>query len=89
MSMKGSNERKTMNPAHTESFLFLRIIFTGLFVGVLIAGAYLVKNHERFFGVDPGMPSENESSRGYSRLQVFVIWAHVAALTGAFALLLH
>ena len=35
------------------------------------------------------MPSENSSSRSYGKMQVLVIWAHVAALTGAFAFLLH
>ena len=72
-----------------ESFLFLRLIFTGLFVGTLCAGVYLFKNFHRIFGVDPDMPSENGSSRAYSKMQVFAILGHAVLLTGAFALLLH
>ena len=67
----------------------IQIAFTVLFIGTLFAGVYLMRNYERLFGVDPNIPSENSSARSYSKLQVFVIWAHAAALTGAFALLLH
>lgn len=73
----------------TDAFQFVRVIFTFLFIGTLVAGVYLLRNYERLFGKDPNMPSENSSSRAYSKLQIFVIWAHAVALTGAFALLLH
>jgi hypothetical protein len=73
----------------SEILLFIRIIFTGLFLLSLFAGVYLLKNYERLFGVDPSMPSEGSSSRAYSKVQVFSIWAHATVLTGAFALLLH
>ena len=72
-----------------EPFLFLRLIFTGLFIGTLCAGYYLFRNFHRLFGVDPNMPSENGSHRAYSKMQVFVVWGHAVLLTGAFALLLH
>ena len=72
-----------------ESFLFLRLIFTGLFLGTLFAGFHLFRNFHRLFGVDPNMPSENSSHRAYSKMQVFVVWGHAVLLTGAFALLLH
>ncbi len=72
-----------------EPLLFIQIIFTGLFVLTLFAGGYLVLNFERFFGPDPDVPSENSSSRAYSRMQVLMVWLHAVALTGAFALLLH
>jgi hypothetical protein len=72
-----------------EIFLFVRIIFTGLFVVTLLAGVFLFKNYQRLFGVDPDMPSEGESSRAYSKVQVFSVWGHAVLLTGAFALLLH
>ena len=72
-----------------ESLLVIRVVFTGLFFVTLFAGAYLFKNFERIFGADPGMPSEGESSRAYSRVQVFTVWAHAVVLTGTFALLLH
>jgi hypothetical protein len=74
---------------HTESLLALRLIFTALFALTLLAGVYLLRNHRRLFGVDPEMPSENASSRTYSALQIFVVWAHAVLLTGAFALMLH
>ena len=72
-----------------EIFLFARVVFTGLFLVTLFAGVYLFKNYEKLFGVDPDMPSEGPSSRAYSKVQVFSIWAHATVLTGAFALLLH
>lgn len=73
----------------TDAFFFVRLIFTGLFLVTLLAGVYLAKNYQRLFGVDPNMPSENASSRAYSKVQIFTIWAHAVLLTGAFALLLH
>lgn len=72
-----------------DALLAIRFVFAGLFIATLLAGVYLVKNHERLFGVDPDMPSENSSARGYSRMQIFVVWAHALFLTGAFALMLH
>ena len=72
-----------------EIFLFARIVFAGLFLLSLLAGGYLLKNYQKLFGVDPNMPSEGSSSRAYSKVQVFSIWAHATVLTGAFALLLH
>ena len=72
-----------------EIMLFARVIFGGLFLVTLFAGAYLFVNFEKIFGVDPDMPSEGPSSRAYSKVQVFSIWAHATVLTGAFALLLH
>jgi hypothetical protein len=72
-----------------DALLFIQIVFTGLFVMSLLAGVYLFKNFDRIFGVDPNMPSEGPSSRAYSKVQVFSVWAHVVVLTGAFALLLH
>jgi len=69
--------------------LIFRLIFSGLFLAVLAAGAYLLKNYQRLFGVDPDIPSENASARAYSKVQVFVVWVHALLLTGAFALLLH
>jgi len=70
-------------------FLVVRILFAGLFLAIALAGVYLVKHQARLFGVDPAMPSETGSSRTYSKLQVFVIWAHALFLTAAFALMLH
>lgn len=65
----------------------MQFIFALLFLATLAAGAYLLINSERLFGVDPNMPSENSSGRAYGKMQAFAIWAHVAALTGAFAFL--
>jgi len=70
-------------------FLFVRIVFGGLFLVTLLAGAYLLMHFDKYFGVDPNVPSENGSARAYSRMQVFSVWAHAVVLTGAFALLMH
>ena len=74
---------------HNDFFLFVRVVFTGLFIVTLLVGAYLMKNFQNLFGVDPNMPSENASSRTYTRVQVFLVWAHFVVLTGSFALLMH
>lgn len=73
----------------SEVFLVLRILASGVFIATLYAGYYMLKNYQKFFGVDPNMPSEGESSRAYSQVQVFAIWAHILFASGAFALLLH
>jgi len=74
---------------NNDILLAIRCVFTGLFVLTVLAGVFLVKNHHKLFGVDRNMPSETGSSRAYSRLQVFLVWAHFFVLTGSFALLLH
>ena len=68
---------------------FIHFVFVLAFLGTLVAGVILLKNADRLFGTDAEMPSENSSSRSYGKMQALVIWAHVAALTGAFAFLLH
>jgi hypothetical protein len=73
----------------TNVIIFARIVFTGLFLAVLCAGVYLLKNDRRLFGRDANLPSENGSARAYSRVQVYSLWGHALLLTGAFALLLH
>ncbi|HEX8313076.1 MAG TPA: hypothetical protein VF614_17255 [Chthoniobacteraceae bacterium] len=73
----------------SEVLLFFRLLAASLFVLTAFAGIYLARNYQRLFGVDPSMPSETGSSRAYSKVQIFAIWAHVLFATGAFALLLH
>ena len=72
-----------------EFLLVMRLIAAGVFFATLYAGYYLWKNFEKLFGRDPNMPSENSSARTYSKVQVFVLWAHVLLASAAFALLLH
>ena len=72
-----------------DAFLFLRILFAGLFIVTLFCGSYLFKNYQSLFGADPDMPSESEGARTYTQLLVVGVWAHAVFLTGAFALLLH
>jgi hypothetical protein len=72
-----------------ESNHIIQLVFGLLFVLVLLAGVYMLANFQRLFGPDPQMPSENGSSRAYTKVQAIVIWLHALALTGAFALLLH
>ena len=67
----------------------IQLIFGLFFFLVLAGGGLIFANYQRLFGPDPNMPSENSSSRAYSKVQIFVIWLHALALTGAFALLLH
>lgn len=83
-------ERLTLSiPMTSTAANLIQFIFTLLFLGTLAAGVYLLINSERLFGVDPNMPSENSSGRAYGKMQAFVVWAHVAAITGAFAFLFH
>ena len=70
-----------------EGLLYIRIVSTLLLLATLAAGAYLLKNYQRLFGVDPAMPSENGSARAYSKVQVFSLWLHALFLFGAFAVL--
>jgi hypothetical protein len=72
-----------------EVFLFIRIVSAVGFFVTLYIGWYLFKNFERLFGVDPTMPNETGSSRAYSKVQIFSVWAHLLFATAAFALLLH
>jgi hypothetical protein len=70
-------------------FLFVRFVFSGLFLATILIGISLWRNYERLFGVDPNLPSENGSARAYSKVQVCAVWIHVFLLTGAFTFLLH
>ncbi|HEX8296148.1 MAG TPA: hypothetical protein VF593_07595 [Chthoniobacteraceae bacterium] len=72
-----------------EAAQFIRIAFGAVFLLTLAAGGYLLKNYQQLFGVDPQLPSETESSRAYSRVQIFLVWIHAVFLTGSLALLLH
>jgi hypothetical protein len=72
-----------MNPLHHEFFLFVRIVAAAFFVAFVLAGGYLLKNQQRLFGADPGMPSENASSRTYAKVLVFAVWAHLLVFSAA------
>lgn len=72
-----------------ESFSLVRVVFVGLFLVTLFVGGFLVANFQRIFGADANVPSDNESSRAYSKVQVVMLWLHAIVLTGAFALLFH
>jgi uncharacterized membrane protein len=74
---------------NNDALLFIRLVFTAMFVLTLLVGVYLVKNFQKLFGVDPDMPSETGSARAYTRVQIFLVWAHFFVLTGSFALLMH
>ncbi len=69
--------------------LSLRIVFGGLFIATLAAGCFLFKNFDRLLGPDPTVSGDNEGSRGLNKVQVIMIWLHLLAITGGFALLLH
>jgi hypothetical protein len=70
-------------------FLVVQVCSSALFICTLLVGGYLCANFQKLFGVDPNMPGETGSSRAYSKVQVFSVWAHAVCLTGAFAFLLH
>lgn len=64
---------------------FIRCIFFGIFLLTLVAGVYLWKNDDRFFGATDEMPSEAGGARGYNRTQIWAVWAHLAFFSGLFA----
>lgn len=68
--------------------IVVRIIFTGLFIGTLVAGFFLFKNFDKLLGADAQVPTDNSGSRGLNKVQVVVIWLHAVLLTGAFAFFL-
>jgi hypothetical protein len=72
-----------------EPLLLFRVLAAMVFIAALYAGYYMLKNYQRFFGRDASIPSENQSARAYSTLQVWVIWGHIVIASAAFALLLH
>ncbi len=63
----------------------VRIIFTGLFAGTLLAGMYILKNFEKLLGADPQVRTDNSGARTLNKVQVITIWAHILAITAAFA----
>jgi hypothetical protein len=72
-----------------NALLVLQLISTALFILLLFVGVWIFKNHQRLFGRDKDMHSENSSSLTYNKLQVIALWLHALLLTGGFALLLH
>lgn len=56
------------------SLLPLRIFFIVCFVGTLLAGVYLWKHYERFFGVSPEGRRETSGERSYSKAQAAIVW---------------
>ena len=78
-----------MNTSGDDPLLFFRVISIILFFSLLAGGVYYAKDFMKLGQSDPGMPSENSSSRTYTRLQVFLIWIHGLLLTGMLSLLLH
>jgi hypothetical protein len=72
-----------------NALLGLQLISAALFILLLFVGVWILKNHQRLFGVDPDIPSESSGARNYNKLQVIALWLHALLLTGSFALLLH
>ena len=73
--------------SHHASLVF-QILTVVVFLITAVAGVYLFRNYQKLFGVDPNMPSENASSRTYTKVMVFTVWAHLLILSGAAALLM-
>ena len=72
-----------------NALLGLQLISAALFILLLFVGVWILKNHQRLFGVDPDIPSESSDARNYNKLQIIALWLHALLLTGSFALLLH
>ena len=71
-----------------NALLGLQLISAALFILLLFVGVWILKNHQRLFGVDPDIPSESSGARNYNKLQIIALWLHALLLTGSFALLL-
>jgi len=69
--------------------LIVRSGFGVLFFATLIAGYFLFKNFGKLLGPDPKNSGESAGARSLNQVQVIVIWLHILAITGGFALLLH
>lgn len=67
----------------------VQVIFGLIWLGAIYFGILFLRNHERWFGVDAALPSEGASSRTYTKVMVFIVWAHVFLLSGSFTFLLH
>ena len=72
-----------------NALLGLQLISAAVFILLLFVGVWILKNHQRLFGVDPDIPSESSGARNYNKLQVIALWLHALLLTGSFALLLY
>jgi hypothetical protein len=70
----------------SDSIFFFKCFFGTAFAVTLVAGIFLIKNYDRFFGVDPNMPSEGSSARSYTATMIFAVWLHMLMLFGGFAL---
>jgi hypothetical protein len=56
-------------------------IFSGAALAVSILGlVYVTRNSNRYFGVDPNVPSETASGRSYNRFLVIIALAHAVVL---------
>jgi hypothetical protein len=69
-----------------DDILFFKSFFWIAFAVTLFIGFYLMKNYQKFFGVDPSVPSERSSARAYTATMVFAVWLHMLVLFGGFAL---
>ncbi len=69
-----------------DSIFYFKSFFGICFAATLLAGFYLMKNYQRFFGVDRNMPSENSSARSYTATMVFAVWIHMLMLFAGFAI---
>jgi hypothetical protein len=69
-----------------DSIFFFKTFFWISFLVTFAAGIYLMKNYNKFFGVDPGAPSEGSSARSYTATMIFAVWLHMLMLFGGFAL---
>jgi hypothetical protein len=59
-----------------DPLVMFRFVAGFFLVASITAGALVMKNAERLFGVDAEVPSEGASARTYSALLVYAVLAH-------------
>jgi hypothetical protein len=87
--LAATRHHRHSSPMQNELVLIFRLLAAAAFFVLLGTGVWMGLNYQRLFGVDPTMPSETGSSRAYTQVQIFTVWAHALVATAAFALFLH
>ncbi len=65
----------------------LRYFFVFGLVATLIAGVFLYKYSEKWFGLDPDKPAETSGERTYTKAQMFICWIIAVKLFAMLALM--
>ena len=60
--------------SHADSVLALRIFFSLCLVAVIVAGLYIFRNRQKFFGRDPHVTADHYGARNLRLWQVILVW---------------